>query len=183
IASGEVVSEREVKGVKTRQTSEGGFSQARYQRHIGNFHLHHAKEVIDTLDRIVREEGITQILLAGDEVISPLLREQMPKHLADSVVDRLRVPVRSTVSEIIDASLAAMRRLNERTDREKVEEAIGAYRAGGLGVAGPDATLDALIKGQVDELLLTASMRTLRPAASSTANDSALAEPAVETAA
>jgi peptide subunit release factor 1 (eRF1) len=55
-----------------------------------------------------------------------------------------------------------MKRVNERTDREKVESAIAEYRAGGLGVVGPADTLDALVKGQVDELLLSATLRELK---------------------
>jgi peptide subunit release factor 1 (eRF1) len=164
-AAGEVVTEAEVKGVKTRSTSEGGWSQARYQRHIGNFHMQHAKEVVEALDRIVQQEGIEQVLISGDEVITPLLREQMPKHLAEKVVDHFRLDMRATADELVTATRDAMARLNERTDREKVEAAIGNYRAGGLGVVGPEATLAALLKGQVDELLITASLARLQPVA------------------
>ena len=109
-----------------------------------NFHLQHVKEVVDTLDRIVQAEGITQILLSGDEVIMPLLREQMPKHLADKVVDQVRLPTHAPAHDVMRASLDAMAKLNERTDKEKVDAAIGAYRAGGLGVVGPEDTLMAL---------------------------------------
>jgi peptide subunit release factor 1 (eRF1) len=86
----------------------------------------------------------------------------------------------------VKAALESMRRLNERTDREKVDAAVGAYRAGGLGVVGPDRTLLALTNGQVDELLLTASLASLgalhnTPAAvMAMANDAGLAAPAVE---
>ncbi|MEN3340518.1 MAG: hypothetical protein V7647_4194 [Acidobacteriota bacterium] len=178
-AAGDLVAERDVVGVKTRSTSQGGWSQARYQRHISNFHLHHAKEVIDTLDRVVQSEGITQILLSGDEAIMPVLREQLPKHLADKVVDQVRLPTHAPVSDVMKASLEAMGKLNERTDREKVDAAIGAYRAGGLGVVGPEDTLMALAAGQVEELLISASLRDLQ--APQTANDTLLAEPAVDT--
>ena len=44
----------QVNNVKTRRHSMGGSSQARYQRHIENFHLHHMKEVVEVLDRVVR---------------------------------------------------------------------------------------------------------------------------------
>lgn len=175
IAVGEVVGTRDVKGVKTRRTSQGGWSQARFQRHVENFHLQHAKEVVDALDRVVREEELNHILIAGDEVIVPLLREQMPKHLADKIVDRLRLDTDAPLDQVLQASLDAMKRLSERTDREKVDAAVGAFRAGGLGVVGPERTLDALIKGQVDELLVTATLRELRsrtsPAATAAAND------------
>jgi peptide chain release factor subunit 1 len=177
-ASGDLVTERDVVGVKTRSTSQGGWSQARYQRHISNFHLQHAKEVIDTLDRVVRAEGITQILLSGDEVIMPLLREQMPKHLADKVVDHLRLPTHAPLTDVMKASLDAMAKLNERTDKEKVDAAIDGYRAGGLGVVGPEDTLMALTAGQVEELLISATLREIQ--APHAANDTLLAEPAIE---
>jgi peptide chain release factor subunit 1 len=182
-ALGQLITEREVKNVKTRDTVQGGWSQARYQRHIANFHLHHVKEVVDTLDRIVREEGITQILLSCDEVSLPLLRDQMPKHLAEKVVDHMRLEAHATAADVLKQSLEAMQRLNSRTDREKVEAAIGAYRAGGLGVVGPEDTLAALIKGQVDELLIAANMQRMQGmpvgATAGSANDAALAEPAI----
>ncbi len=162
IAGGELVSERGVEGVKTRRTAEGGASQMRFQRHVENFHLHHVKDLVEALDRIVRQEGITQILVAGDEVVTPLLREQMPKHLAEKIVEHMRLDTHAPIAEVLRASLEAMKRVNERTDREKVETVLGEYRAGGLGVVGPEDTLDALVKGQVDELLLSATLRELK---------------------
>jgi peptide subunit release factor 1 (eRF1) len=78
-----------------------------------------------------------------------------------------------------------MKKLDERTDREKVEAAVGAYRAGGLGVVGPDQTLLALTNGQVDELLISATLATLDPlrdtpaAEMAIANDATVAEPIV----
>ena len=186
-ATGELVNERLIQGIKTRRTHQGGWSQARFQRHIGNFHTQHAKEIVDALERIVQQEGITQILTAGDEVILPLLREQMPKHLAEKVVDHLKLDARAPLDDVLTATLDAMGRQNERSDRERVAAAIGAYRAGGLGVVGPEDTLTALVKGQVDELLLTSSVHAIQnvsaQAAAATANDSTLLEPAVETAA
>ena len=61
-AAGELVTDREVKNVRTRDTSQGGWSQARYQRHLDNFHLQHVKEVVDALDRVVRDEDVAYIV-------------------------------------------------------------------------------------------------------------------------
>jgi peptide chain release factor subunit 1 len=183
-ATGELERQREVNGEKTRRSSQGGWSQARFQRHIENSHLQHVKELIDALDETVQQEGITEIVTAGDEVILPLLREQMPKHLADKLVDHLKLDSKAPVDDVLSATVAAMGRRNERTDREKVDAAVGAFRAGGLGVVGPEETLKALVRGQVDELLLAANVGALRNvsphAAQATANDSTLVEPAVE---
>ncbi|HET9262130.1 MAG TPA: Vms1/Ankzf1 family peptidyl-tRNA hydrolase [Vicinamibacterales bacterium] len=186
VATGEVVAEQEIKGVKTKRNSQGGWSQARFQRHIENFHLQHAKEVVDALEQIVQREGIQQIILAGDEVIIPLLREQMSKQLAEKIVDHVRLDTSAPLDDVLKTTLGAMKRLNERTDKEKVETAVGAFRAGGLGVVGPESTFDALIKGQVDELLVSANVRGMHGSSASrvlaAANDAGLlTEPAVDT--
>jgi peptide chain release factor subunit 1 len=163
-AAAELVAQRSVTGTKTRRTSQGGWSQARFQRHIENYHQQHIKEVIDVLDRTVRQEGIEQVFFAGDEVVLPLFREQLPKHLAEKVADHLRLEAHAPVAEVLAVTLDAVKRLNEESDREKVDTAIGGYRSGGLGTVGPERTLDALVKGQVDELLITASLGGLQPA-------------------
>jgi peptide chain release factor subunit 1 len=184
VADGAVETERPVEGVKTKRTSQGGWSQARYQRHVENYHLQHVKEVVATLERLVAAEGLTHIVVAGDETVLPMLREQLPKPLADMVVDGPTLASNATHAAVLEKTLATMRALDLQTDAQIVETAVGAYRGGGLGVVGPDATLLALNNGQVDELLITASLARLEGLhggdPSSVANDAALAEPAVE---
>lgn len=185
VSTGAVVTDKEITGTRTRRTTQGGWSQARFQRHIENFHLQHAKEVIDALDRIAQVENIENIVIAGDEVIVPLLREQMPKHLAERIVDHIRVDKDGSLDDVVKTSLDAMQRVREQTERDKVEAAVGGYRAGALGVVGPEDTLDALIKGQVDELLLAANLNELQALSggkseTSVANDAVLQEPMVE---
>jgi peptide chain release factor subunit 1 len=186
IAHGSVERAQTVEGVKTRRTSQGGWSQARYQRHISNYHLHHVKDVVDALDRIVQRDNLDAILIAGDPVVIPIFREQLPKHLADKVIDELTLPTDAPEHEILRASYETLHRSNETTDRERVDAVLNAYRAGGLGVVGADETLLALTNGQVDELLITASLadleglRNTKAAQMALANDAGLAEPAVE---
>ena len=43
-----------------------------------NYHLHHGKEVVEMLERVMREDRAEHLILAGDEVIIPLLQEQLP---------------------------------------------------------------------------------------------------------
>ena len=54
--------------------------------------------------------------------------------------------------------LRAPARAQDLTLRHRVD----GYRAGTLGVVGPEATLQALLNGQVDELLVTATVDALR---------------------
>jgi peptide subunit release factor 1 (eRF1) len=186
-ATGAVVAEHEIKGVKTKRMSQGGWSQARYQRHIENFHVQHAKEVVDALEKIVQQENITEIIVAGDEVVMPLLRDQMPKHLSEKVVDHVRMNLNTPPDQLIEGALDALRKVHSQSERDKVDTAVGGFRSGGLGVVGPHDTLEALIKGQVEELLISSTLRDLQPVgalAPSTASDSleaVLPEPVLET--
>src|SRR6185369_746189 len=119
-----------------KQNKVGGWSQARYQRHIQNYHLQHAKEVVDTLEKIVREENIEHVILAGDEaVVIPMLREQMPKTLEEKIIDTLSLAIDTPEHELLDESLRAFRRQDSLTDMEKVERLLNEYRADDLGVA------------------------------------------------
>ena len=156
-AAGRAVEHEEVENVKTKHTKIGGWSQSRYQRHERNYHLQHAKEVVDTLERIVRDEGIESIILAGDEAtVIPLLREQMSKEVADKVIDALSLGINTPEHELLEESLTAFRRYDSLTDMEKVERLLNEYLADDLGVAGASETLAALSNGQVEEMLIAA---------------------------
>lgn len=158
---GEGLDKEDVQNTKVSRSSVGGWSQARYQRHIENYHLHHAKEIVEALDRAVREENIEYIVLAGDEVIIPTLREQLPQHLDNKVIEVLRLDIATPEHEVLRATLEAMRKQDARDDAEKVGQLLDEYRAGGLAVAGAHDTLAALATGQVDELFLSASLEEI----------------------
>ena len=162
-AAGRAVEREEVENVKTKQTKVGGWSQARYQRHVQNYHLHHAKEVVDNLERIVREENIEHIVLAGDQAtVVPLLREQMPKTLEEKIIDTLSLGIDTPEHELLEESLAAFQRQDSLTDMEKVERLLNQYRGDDLGVAGVPDTLAALSNGQVEEMLIAAKAENIQ---------------------
>jgi peptide chain release factor subunit 1 len=158
---GKVSSSREVHNPKLSRTQIGGWSQMRYQRHVDNYHLHHAKEVVEMLDRIVREEAAEYIILAGDEVIIPLLREQLPVYLENKLIDILRLDIRTPEHLVLKETMEALRQHNFHSDAEKVRHLLDEYRSGGLAVVGFSDTARALEQGQVDELLLSASAREI----------------------
>ena len=156
-AAGRAVEREEVENVKTKHVKVGGWSQARYQRHEKNYHLQHAKEVVEMLEKIVRDEEIEHVILAGDEAtVIPLLREQLPKTLEEKVIDAVSLPIDTPEHEVLDASLQVFQRHDSLTDMEKVERLLNEYRADDLGVAGVSETLAALSNGQVEEMLIAA---------------------------
>jgi stalled ribosome rescue protein Dom34 len=162
-AAGRAVEREEVENVKTKHTKVGGWSQARYQRHERNYHLQHAKEVVDILEKIVRDEEIEQVVLAGDETtVIPLLREQMPKALAEKVIDAVSLGIDTPEHKVLEESLKVFQLHDSLTDMEKVERLLNEYRADDLGVAGAPETLAALSNGQVEEMLIAAKAESIQ---------------------
>jgi peptide chain release factor subunit 1 len=150
---------------KSKRVHAGGWSQARYQRHVENFREQHVKEVMDVLERIVRDEKIEKVVFAGDDVLTSYLREQMTPVISERFVDILKLDMTTPEHEVLNATLDAIRQKDGDEDRDKVEAMLGAWRGGGLGVAGFDEVMRALANGQVDELFVTESIEQEHPEA------------------
>ena len=108
VAANNVETTEQVTGTKTRRHKMGGWSQARYQRHIENYHQQHAKEVAETLTRLVRDEGIGAIVIAGDNVAVPLVRDELPKDIAARVVDVVKLDDHAPERQIVDATIESL---------------------------------------------------------------------------
>ncbi len=147
-----------IKNVVTQRSKAGGWSQARFQRRIENFHLKHAKETVEEVEKLMRDSKIEYLVLCGDEAgVIPLLKEQFSKIIEENVVSTLNLSQYASQDEIHEKSLEAMNIENAVRDQEKVERMYTAAKsAAGLGTMGVEKTLEALSNGQVEELLLSA---------------------------
>jgi peptide subunit release factor 1 (eRF1) len=150
----------QIEGAPTKRVQAGGWSQARYQRRNDNERQQHAKETAAALDKIVTQEEIGHVVLAGDEVAIPALRAELPQHLEEKVVDVLRLDITAPEHQVLQATLGAMAQVDALEDADKARRAIEGYRANGLGVAGLEATFSALIRGQVADLLISEEFET-----------------------
>jgi peptide subunit release factor 1 (eRF1) len=156
-AARRTVDRRDVQNVDTREQHWDGLKHNRFQRHVEDFELRHAKEVIEVLERTMRDDQIDKVILAGDhETINPLLREQMSKELAAKVIDFMALGIDTPEHQILEESLTALRRHNSLSDMDKVQRLMNEYRADDLAVVGVTQTLAALSNGQVEELLISA---------------------------
>jgi peptide subunit release factor 1 (eRF1) len=129
------------------------------------------RELVERLGHVVDADRVDHILLAGDEVIVALIRAELPKRLAEKVVDTLHVDKKKPEAEIFSAAEEILRELDSKSDAERVDRLLGEYRAGGLAVVGPEEVRHALEVGQADELLISASLDRTGPAAEQAAAD------------
>jgi peptide subunit release factor 1 (eRF1) len=159
---GQVIDSDKVKGDKVHRVKVGGWSQARYQRRVGNAHQQHAKEVMERLAEIVREDHVSHIILAGDSVVMPSLQAEIPQEMA-SMVEVMKLDIHSSDQDVLTATLHKLQEDEAKSAVEKVDRLMQQYRARGLAVVGPQETLEALANGQVEELLISSTLELSHP--------------------
>jgi peptide chain release factor subunit 1 len=155
---GKTVGQEVIQNIKTNRSEVGGWSQMRYQRHIDNFHQQHAKEVIEEVAKLIREDNIDRVILSGDEsVIIPILRAEIPKEFEDKIAGTISLNVKSPVHEVYEAAAKAIDEHDIELEKQEIERLLENNYDDGIGVVGAEETLKALLNGQVQELFISAN--------------------------
>ena len=137
-----------------RRHDQGGWSQARYQRHIDMQDRRFAKEAAEAIDHLVRREHPQHVILAGDERIIPILEGELSEPVRPLVAHVARIELRASVEDVREEVAPILSALEEAESMDVADRAIAGWRARDLGVVGVDDTMAALEAGQVDELVI-----------------------------
>jgi peptide subunit release factor 1 (eRF1) len=159
---GQVIEADTVKSKKAHRVKVGGWSQARYQRRVGNAHQQHAKEVVSRLAEIVRDDQISHIILAGDSVAIPSLQEELPQEMA-AITEVMKMDIHASDQDVLTGTIEKLQQQDGTGTAQKVDRLAQEFRARGLAVVGPRDTLEALANGQVEELLISAKLEAGHP--------------------
>jgi hypothetical protein len=135
-------------------TEAGGWSQARFQRHVKDHREQFAELGAQALEALAQREQATVLLLAGDDVAVPLLRDQLSKPMADMVRGVVRCELRATLEEVAEKCLPELERVRHEDANNAADLLIDAAEADGMGIFGAEETRRALELGQVYELVL-----------------------------
>ena len=137
-----------------RRHDQGGWSQARYQRHVDMQDKRFAKEAAAAIERLVQRERAQHVILAGDERALPILEAELAEPVRGLVDHVMHLPMRSAADEVESEVAPILAALEESEATDVADRAIGGWLSGGLGVVGIDATMTALELGQVDQLVV-----------------------------
>lgn len=135
----------------------GGLSQANYQRHIDKHHADFAQEAAGAIERLVEQYGAERVILAGDEVALAPLMGALSERVKERVGEVLRVDIRAPRDEVAAEIAPVLQRMEAEASIAIADQVVAAVRSDGLGVAGLEATRQALGNGQVDFLVLDAT--------------------------
>ena len=132
---------------------QGGWSQARYQRHIETKVREHLHEVADALDRIVRQLRAVQVIVISSEEIRAEFEELLSHDSAAAVIGWTSAEAHAAPPELLKVALPVLDRY--RTEKEAEIVARWEEEAGrnGRAAAGWEATLEAASDARVELLL------------------------------
>lgn len=140
-----------------RWHSQGGWSQARYQRGVEKETRDHVDRVCELLFALHERRPIDHLAIGGPEEIWPLVEQRLHPYLRERLAGQLTIDVETATPELVLGRLAPLaeerRRAVERGAIEKLEAGLGT---GDEAVAGMTEVLAALGDRRVGTLLITA---------------------------
>lgn len=137
-----------------KRHEQGGWSQARYQRHVDMQDKRFGGEAAAAIERLVRRERAQHVILAGDQRAISVLDGELPEVLRPLVDHVASIEMRASRDEVRGEVWPIIAALEEADGQDAADRALAGARSGGLGVTGLDDTMKALEFGQVDELVL-----------------------------
>jgi peptide subunit release factor 1 (eRF1) len=136
------------------RTRVAGWAEIRYQTRIEDHIQKHAREVVERLEGLVREDEVDYLILGGDDLILGELRRHLTSAVRDKIIDEEPIAIDASARDILSRTIDVVRRTEADDSRKLADTAVDRFGAGGLAVAGLEPTIQALNLEQVDQLLL-----------------------------
>ena len=128
-----------------------------YQDHRRERTKQFIHDQIRSLDQVIAAGGYGHLILAGNARMISAVRKELPKRLAEKLVDAVPAGPTDHVSDIVASTLQAFLEHEELESQALAERLITQIRTHGLAVAGTHATVEALKAGQADFLVVVKS--------------------------
>jgi peptide chain release factor subunit 1 len=136
------------------QHSQGGWSQARYQRHIENVVREHLGAVGGELDKRVRRARGPKLVIFATEELRPEIEGALAQETREAIVGWGTAEAHAGPDQLLELALPYLDQALAAQEEEALERWREAMGTGGRGSAGWQDTLQAATEGRVEELLL-----------------------------
>ena len=132
---------------------QGGWAQARYQRHIENLVHGHLRRVSEELDRRLRRTPSAKIVVIASEETRTEFSELLSGPARAAVVGWAQAEAHAAPSELLSAAVPVLERWREEREAEAVERWREEAGRDGRAAAGWAETLEAASDGRIESLL------------------------------
>jgi len=132
---------------------QGGWSQARFQRHIDNLDHEHYKTVAEQLEAAYRRLGRPRIVVVSGDETRAELADVLPAELEEAVIGWTSADAHASdaeLAELVTPSLEEWRAERESVAVERWREEVGKSA---LAASGWAETLEAASDGRIELLL------------------------------
>jgi peptide chain release factor subunit 1 len=132
---------------------QGGWSQARYQRHIEKLVQEHLKEVAEVLDRSRRRLQVPKIVLVGSEETRSEFVDALSAEARETVVGWAPAEAHAGPAELLDAVTPVLQSAEAKQEAEMLARWREEAGRNGRAASGWAQTLEAASDGRVELLM------------------------------
>jgi peptide chain release factor subunit 1 len=132
---------------------QGGWSQARYQRHIEKLVADHFRRVAELLDRQVRRLQSPRIVVIAAEENRAEFDDVISNEVKNAIVGWTHAEAHASPAELLQSARPVLERWHAQQEQEAAERWREESGRGGRAAAGWPATLEAASDGRVELLL------------------------------
>jgi peptide chain release factor subunit 1 len=132
---------------------QGGWSQARYARHIEHLVRRHLKEVGEELDGSVRGARAAQLVIVAPEELRSEIEAKLSAETLDAVVGWAHAEPHATAAELFEVVRPVLDRARERRAAAQLERWHEQLGRNARATEGWHDTLEAASDARVDVLL------------------------------
>jgi peptide chain release factor subunit 1 len=136
------------------QHDQGGWSQARYQRHIQKLVLEHLKAVGDEIDKRVRRARGPQLVIVAPEELRPEIEAALATETREAIVGWATAEAHAGPSELVEVARPVLDRAHALREQEAVERFREELGRNARACAGWQDTLEAASDARVEQLLV-----------------------------
>ncbi len=137
-----------------RRHDQGGWAQARLQRHADDLRRKHLRRTAEAVFRLSRRRPFDHLVLGGPDEVAVEFEQDLHDYLRRKVRARVTLPVTATTDEVLRRTLALEEKMLEERQRRVVDRLSAGRGAGHGAVSGLIGTLAALSDGRAETLVV-----------------------------
>jgi peptide chain release factor subunit 1 len=135
------------------QHDQGGWSQARYQRHIEKLVQDHLKGLAEELDRSRRRMRSPKVILVCSEEMRSEFMDELPASAREALVGWTQARSNANPAELLEAVAPVLEEVQAKDEADAIARWREEAGRNGRAAAGWEQTLEAASDGRVDLLL------------------------------
>ncbi len=148
-----------VSGTIPGKHKQGGWAQARYQRHINEHAAQQLKNAAEAFTRLWEKEKFSYVILGGTEENVKAFKDFLPRPLLETIAITFTADIMASVDDLKKELTTLIEEFEHRRNEELVRQALTEAAKGRRATSGLDDTLNAIREGRVNILLVEPDFR------------------------